>query len=756
MSTHIFGIRHHGPGSTRSLLNALYELVPDIVLIEGPPDADALIPLFADDDMTAPVAMLVYVPDEPKYASYYPFAEFSPEYQALKFALDNDIPAKFMDLPQRHVLRMRKDADLAAKEALETAQNTDSSPSLDSMPPTDNDDASEDQHLRSDPLGTLAKIAGYQDGERWWEHFVENQDNDIEIFQALLEAMTALREANIMLQNPMDEQREAYMRRIVRDAIKAGYERIAIVCGAWHAPALATMPTLKHDNDILKGLKRIKVETTFTPWTHSRLTKWSGYGAGIWSPGWYQHRWQTPQADTAISWMSKVASLLREEDLDASPAQIIDAVRLAETVATLRGRAVAGLEEFNEATLTVFCHGNAAPLRIIFNKLIVGEKMGTIPNDTPMMPLQHDFKHQKKRLRFRDDGQLTLDLREPLHLERSHLLNRLILLGIHWGKKVEVTQSKGTFKEVWDLSWQPEHTIKLIEKGSWGNTILDATTAYAQHTAKSLRDLPQLTQLVHDVLLSDLPDAIAYVVHRLQAEAAATGDIKELMMAFPALAEVMTYGNVRDTDANMVREVVEGMVARTCIGLPTECAMLDDDAANTMFQSIISFDNAVKLINQPAYSQQWHAVLHLLMNQRGVHGLIRGRACRILLDDNLIDTQEAARQMQIAMSLIGNLVDSAAWLEGFLQNSGFILVNDDRLLTIIDEWLMGLDRDNFESLLPLLRRTVSSFEDGERRLIGRMIAGRANAIDTTLKIDEERASAMLPILSELLGIQLPD
>ena len=149
---------------------------------------------------------------------------------------------------------------------------------------------------------------------------MENQDNDIEIFQALLEAMTALREANIMLQNPMDEQREAYMRRIIRDAIKAGYERIAIVCGAWHAPALATMPTLKHDNDILKGLKRIKVETTFTPWTHSRLTKWSGYGAGIWSPGWYQHRWQTPQADTAISWMSKVASLLREEDLDASPA----------------------------------------------------------------------------------------------------------------------------------------------------------------------------------------------------------------------------------------------------------------------------------------------------------------------------------------------------------------------------------------------------------------------------------------------------
>ncbi|MEO1165759.1 MAG: DUF5682 family protein [Chloroflexota bacterium] len=749
MSIHILGIRHHGPGSTRTMLRALYDIEPDIVLIEGPPDADHLIPLFGHEAMQAPIAMLVYVPDHPKFASYYPFAEFSPEYQAIRFALEYDIPVRFMDLPLKHVMRMRKDAYDEAQAKANDESDTD-----DITPPTD-DSATQEQQIRSDPLGELAKAAGYQDGERWWEHFVENRDNDQDIFQALLEAMTALREAGITSLLPMDDKREAYMRRIIRQAQKDGYERIAVVCGAWHAPALATMPTQKHDNDILKGLKRIKVDATLTPWTHSRLTMWSGYGAGIWSPGWYQHRWETEGKDTAVSWMSKVAQLLRAEDLDASPAQVIDAVRLAETIATIRDRAVAGLEEFNEASLTVFCGGNTAPLRIIHKKLIVGEKMGAIPDDTPMMPLQRDFELEKKRLRLKNrDGNLKLDLRESLGLERSHLLHRLSLLEIDWGKKVNTENAHGTFKEVWELAWQPELAIKLIEKSTWGNTVIDAATTFAKQSAKDVRNLPQLTAIVNDVLLSNLPEAVPYVVQRLQAEASATGDIKELMRALPALADVMTYGNVRDTDVDMVGTVVDGMVIRTCIGLPTECSMLDEDAADNMFQSILRFNSAIYLLDQAGYTERWRQVLQSLMEQTGVHGMIRGRACRILLDDNIIDNDEVARQMRLAMSLVGDVKDATAWLEGFLFNSGLILIHDEVLLTIIDEWVMSLQSDDFESLLPILRRTFSSFEDPERRQIGRIIAGRVKTLENAIEIDEDRANAMIPILSELLGIEL--
>src|SRR5262249_41427630 len=100
MSVHIFGIRHHGPGCARSLRGALEELRPDILLVEGPPDAEAALPLLMHKKMDPPVALLLYVPEAPSRAVYYPFTHFSPEWQALRYALGRRIPARFMDLPQ--------------------------------------------------------------------------------------------------------------------------------------------------------------------------------------------------------------------------------------------------------------------------------------------------------------------------------------------------------------------------------------------------------------------------------------------------------------------------------------------------------------------------------------------------------------------------------------------------------------------------------------------------------------------------------
>ena len=100
MSVHVFGIRHHGPGCARSLRTALEELQPDCLLVEGPPDAQAALPLLMSEQMEPPVALLLYVPEHPSHAVFYPFTHFSPEWQALRYAFGHGIPARFMDLPQ--------------------------------------------------------------------------------------------------------------------------------------------------------------------------------------------------------------------------------------------------------------------------------------------------------------------------------------------------------------------------------------------------------------------------------------------------------------------------------------------------------------------------------------------------------------------------------------------------------------------------------------------------------------------------------
>src|SRR5436305_10035674 len=94
----IFGIRHHGPGSARSLRQALEELQPDAILVEGPPDAADVLPLLAHPAMQPPVALLVYSPERTQDAVYYPFALFSPEWQAIHYGLTHGISVRFMDL----------------------------------------------------------------------------------------------------------------------------------------------------------------------------------------------------------------------------------------------------------------------------------------------------------------------------------------------------------------------------------------------------------------------------------------------------------------------------------------------------------------------------------------------------------------------------------------------------------------------------------------------------------------------------------
>lgn len=728
----LFGIRHHGPGSARSVRAELRQFEPDVLLVEGPPEGDVLLPLLAHPDMRPPVALLIYAPQDLQKAVYYPFALFSPEWQAIQYGLSQQLPVRFIDLPLTHYLALEK---------------------------TVGEDAA--APLRQDPLGELAQTAGYADGERWWEQMVEQRQDSGDIFAAIVEVMTALRQAQNDEPDERELFREAAMRQSIRQAQKEGFKRIAVVCGAWHTPALmpeALFP-VNQDQALLKNLPKLKVEATWVPWTHGRLTLASGYGAGVRSPGWYHHLWSNPQA-VATSWLTKVAHFLREQDLDASPAQVIDGVRLAETLAALRGRAIPGLEELTEATLSVFCQGNDIPLRLIHDQLIVGETIGEVPDETPMVPLQQDLQAEQKRLRLRPeagDTTLNLDLRQKSHLERSHLLHRLRLLGVVWGQKETIMAGQGTFHEVWRLRWTPELMVRLIERSVWGNTVVNAAAAYVTHQAQQENHLPSLTTLVYELLQADLPLAVIPVVQRLQDVAALTGDVQQLMASLYPLVDVLLYGNVRQTDAGMVRPVVDGLITRLCIGLPMGCQSLAEEAAKQMLPLLNQGHSAIRLLDDATHLANWYGTLNKLMSLETVSGLIRGRSCRFLFDTHQLTVAETAQQLRLALVPHLELQGAAAWLQGFLEGSGLILVHNSSLLTLLDEWLTNIPAEAFQSLLPLLRRTFATFASPERKQIGQLIKGigqkaRGRGAQQPLPFDEERGALILPILAQLLGV----
>ncbi len=218
MPEQVYGIRHHGPGSARAVVRALDEQRPGVLLVEGPPEADDLIRWATGDGrLEPPVALLGYATDDPRRAAFWPFAVFSPEWQAIRWAVDRGVPVRFFDLPYGY--RAGTDTD---------------EPGRPERP--------------ADPIGELAAAAGYDDAERWWEDVVEHRG--VPAFEAVAEAMGAIREAGP--EDPHDLVREAYMRTVLRQ-VRRTHDEIAVVCGAWHVPALTRRVTAAEDAALLKG-----------------------------------------------------------------------------------------------------------------------------------------------------------------------------------------------------------------------------------------------------------------------------------------------------------------------------------------------------------------------------------------------------------------------------------------------------------------------------------------------------------------------
>jgi hypothetical protein len=733
----LYGIRHHGPGSARSLRDALIELSPDVVLIEGPPEADGLVELAGDPEMQPPVALLGYVPGEPKTAAFWPFAVFSPEWQAIRYALGAGIPVRFCDLPAAHQLAM-------------VGRGSDKP--------------------RTDPVSELAAAAGYDDPERWWEDVVEHVPGPA-VFAALAEAIGFLR-AEDAEPDPRDAIREAYMRKVLRRTVKDGYQRIAVVCGAWHVPALSAwaaaaagdrLPAAAADDRLLRGLPKIKATLTWVPWTYGRLAYASGYGAGIRSPGWYDHLFSSA-GQPLERWLAKAAAVLRDEGVPASSAHVIESVRLAEALAALRGRPLAGLEEVTESARAVLCEGSDLLVGLIQRRLVVGERLGAVPAATPMVPLQRDLHDQQRSLRLRPEAEprdYDLDLRKPNDLARSHLLHRLTLLGVRWGTPQQGrTRNIGTFRESWQLAWRPELDLALIEASMWGSTVEAAAAQRARSAAAEAAALEDLTGLVERCLLADLGDALPEALEAVRDRAALEGDVTHLMAALPALVRAARYGDVRGTDPGRLGEVAVELITRICAGLPAAVTSLDETAERAMRDRIDAVHSAIGLLADSGSRTRWMETLARLAPR--CPPLVSGRLTRLLLDAERITRDDVAIRMSRELSAGAPAAAAAGWAEGFLAGSGLLLLHDDKLLGLADGWLAGLTADAFSAVLPALRRTFGEFAPPERRAIGDKAtrldgSGRPPVLAASADddLDEDRAAIAVRAVAAILSLRVP-
>lgn len=553
------------------------------------------------------------------------------------------------------------------------------------------------------------------------------------------------------------------MRRSIRAARRAGHDEIAVVCGAWHVPGLdldstfggPSVPTATVDTATLRGLQKQKVAVAWVPWTARRLTGRSGYGAGVTSPGWYRHVFDHPGEDGVVRFFVDAARLVREYGGAASPDELIAGTRLATSLAAMRGRPRPGLAEVLDAADAV-----TGGLDIVRRDLVVGHAIGAVPDAAPQVPLARDVAKLQKSARLpvtADARTVEVDLRSPIGRRKSHLLHRLVALGIGWGVEVEGRGSSGTFRETWELRWDPDLSVRLIERAGYGTTLEAAATARLVERAGAAAGIAELVGVVEQALFAELPGAVAPAVDRLARLAATDPDVGHLLDAMPSLASALRYGDVRGTDAEALGHVVDGVVVRILAGLAAAARSLDDEAAAVMTERLSAFQGALAVLDHRSRRNGLPAVLVELATRAG-HGLVRGRAVRLLHDSGTWSPEQVQRRLSQALSGGTPPAQGAAFVDGFLAGSGSVLVHDADLLGVLDDWVSALPSTAFDDVVALLRRTFGAFEPAERRQLGAVLMGRGSEQIGGFgdDVDPERSAAVLITVRHLLGLGVDD
>ncbi|HWO68603.1 MAG TPA: DUF5682 family protein [Umezawaea sp.] len=448
---HLIGVRHHSP-ALAALMPAMLEAAdPEVLLIELPEELGSWLPHLADPGLTAPVALSGAARDGGGLA-FYPFADFSPELAAVRWAHRNGVEVRPCDLP----LALRGEGHRRGE--------------VGPAPLTD----------------ALRRTISGRDGEDLWDRLVEaaapGQTAEAVRRAALLVGWAMRSDAAGTAVDPFDPRREAWMRRAVAQV--AG-KRCAAVVGSFHAAALLDGPEADPAEKVPTS---DDVVTSLVPYGFALLDERSGYPAGIRDPEWQQAVLEAEGDPAAVEAAAaavivRICSRVRELGHPAGPGEARETLRLAVDLARLRGLPAPGRGEVVEAVQTVLTH--AEPLgrgRVVARAagdVLVGHRTGVLAPGTPRSGLAPAVETLLADLRLpgpgsREPAVLRLDpLRSTLDARREVALRQLSVLGVTYAEPTATTGIGGgdALTTRWTATWTPSTAATLPVAGLWGATL---------------------------------------------------------------------------------------------------------------------------------------------------------------------------------------------------------------------------------------------------------------------------------------------
>jgi len=726
----IFGVRHLSPSASFHLLQLLKQKKPKCVLIEGPSDATEVMDDLILKGVKLPVAILAYTTELPVNTVLYPIAEYAPEYQAIKWAKKANAEVRFIDLPSNVLLSLEQHYKRNAhKENKKT--------------PTDEADKTQDialDHFQMvntiyDEVARLDGAVNFDDYfERNFEHNI-NEGSFNTIMKLESSELRQLLEPSEMEAAPIYSARnlirEAYMAMQIQEAIKKGYkpEEILVVTGAYHANQLLhTAPMTKEEyNKLPKKASKL----TLMPYSFYRLSSRTGYGAGNTAPAYFQLMWKCMTKnrleDLPVEYMSRLGRHMRKEGNYCSTASVIEAVRLARSLAYLKEGSQPTLEDLHAAAIACIGHGDASELATAFAMSDVGTAFGALPEGVSQTPIQDDFNRELKRLKLEKykttvAEELTLDLRENIRvkskeaafidLNRSTFLHRLAFLGVKFAKEQHARQDGASWREIWTLQWTPEVEVQVIESVIKGETVELAAAFILMERLEACTDVGEAANLVKTAYICELADGTS--ITTLQKLTTETGDFVKSANACDTLSRLVQYSDIRRFDKEPLETILQQLFLRASL-LLVDCSGCDNKAAAEVASAIRAMhrvsQESYDIINthEDTYERAWVRELRNLATRDDKNPMLSGLCFAILIEKNLMDEDFCTKEVSRRLSP-GTPADiGAGWFEGMSGLNRYALLSRVSLWQALDDYVQSLDDDEFKRSVVYMRRAFSSF-----------------------------------------------
>ncbi|NHN33412.1 hypothetical protein G9U52_26725 [Paenibacillus sp. S3N08] len=758
---HVFGIRHLSPAGAHHLLSFLDTVQPTAILVEGPSDASHVIADMTSRGVVPPIAILAYTNELPIRTLLYPMAEYSPEYQAFLWANRHGVHTEFIDLPSETALALHEQRRAWRKSSMEpedepkdgSRTGPQGAPTEDGLQAAPPEEAKAENSLQTylrkqhERYEQIAELAGEPNYDSYWErHFEHNQQKDA-YRHAVYEFSAQMREISELDEREHDaaetaynEIREAYMRRRIQEVLKAGHVpgKVVVVTGAHHASALDLRLPVMTDKQ-RASLPKASTKLTLMPYSFYKLSTHSGYGAGNQAPAYFTLFWECLKKGDLSGlpslYFSHVAARLREEGNYRSTAALIEAVRLAEALASMQGGSQPTWQDLRDAAVVCLGYGELSTIAEALARTDVGTAIGSLPEGVSQTPIQDDMNRELKRLKLEKYKStvattLELDLRENrrvkseeaafIDLKRSVLLHRLKLLDINFARKQYVNQGAASWSENWVLQWTPEAEIQVVESTLKGETIELATAFVLNERLEACGDITEASKLIRIACDCDLPKLMEQARGSLQELAVDAGNFNQIAAAAYELSVLIQYGSLRRMDTDSLVPLLQQLFLRGAL-LLSDAANCNDDASKSVIAAIHTLHGVAQEHFDSVDDALWIHKLQDLASRDDRNAKCSGFAFAILLERNEVSEDQSAQEVSRRLSP-GIPADlGAGWFEGLSMRNRYALLSRTSLWRQLDSYMESLEEAQFHRSLVFLRRAFGSFEPREKAAIAEMM-----------------------------------